>query len=54
MCQLSIHTEFQLPFMFCTSDKYIPELNIQTMITKPIMNDNILKFYLLVSGEAVF
>ena len=58
MCQISLYTEFQLPTMFCTGDIYIPteykDLLYTLHITEPFKCDNILKFYLLVSDEAVF
>ena len=45
---MSLHTEFQLPYVFCVL-RYLHSLND----TKPFKRDNIRKFYLLMSDEAV-
>ena len=52
MYQMSFHTEFQLT-VFRIPELDTPPLNIMTCSTcHKTIQDNILKFYLLVSGEA--
>ena len=57
MCQMCLHTEFQLPIMFCTCDIYSHSKHkgvCYVYVAKPFKCDNNPKFYLLVSDDAIF